>query len=185
VDLNSESKKVVKALHDSSGVVWVERRKAMGAPPPPEVTSEPAHLRSLPPPIAGGGVGGLTGKGVIIAILDTGLDFHHRDFIRPDDKGRPTSRLLYYWDTTSDAYAHHIGSKAPVNYPNGAPIGTLFSREDLTADLRPADPKIRSWDVDGHGTACAGLAAGNGSASEGKYAGVAPDADLIGVRLDR
>src|SRR5579871_3197557 len=43
-----------------------------------------------------GGLDGLTGKGVIIAVLDTGIDFRHPDFIADDG----SSRLLSFWDTT-------------------------------------------------------------------------------------
>ena len=82
-----------------------------------------------------------------------------------------------------------------MNYPGGEPVGTIFSREDLTADLE--GNKLGDFDVNGHGTACAGVAAGNGAALETakrkndannklanmNYSGVAPDADLIGVRI--
>lgn len=40
-----------------------------------------------------------------------------------------------------------------------------------------------AYDDQGHGTHCAGIAAGDGSASEGKYAGAAPEANLVGVKV--
>ena len=125
-----------------------------------------------------------TGKGVILAVIDTGIDFHHPDFVTYDKEGQPTSRILYFWDTFSDAYSgQKVGKPASVAYPNGAAIGTIYSRDDLTAELRGSKPRIGVWDTNGHGTACAGVAAGNGNASQGQNAGVAPDADIIAVRI--
>jgi len=155
------------------------------APPPPgerkkRGTREPAEG------LVRGGILGLTGKGVIIAVIDSGLDFRHKDFITADAKGEPKSRLLYFWDTTSTAHAEgKRGSKvkAPVCYPDGQAIGTVYTREELTADLRSARPEIPAPDTNSHGTACAGIAAGNGSGLDKKYIGVAPEADLIAVRI--
>jgi subtilisin family serine protease len=49
--------------------------------------------------------------------------------------------------------------------------------------LRAANPQIPPIDLNGHGTACAGIAAGNGNALRKEYAGVAPGADLVIVRV--
>ena len=40
-----------------------------------------------------------------------------------------------------------------------------------------------AYDDQGHGTHCAGIAAGNGTASEGKYVGSAPEANLVGIKV--
>ena len=141
------------------------------------------HAKAPPEEIVRGGASGMTGKNVIVAVIDTGIDFHHPDFITYDEQGKPTSRLLYFWDTTSETYGSGIGQKAPVSYPNGTPIGTVYTRDDMNAELRSNNRHIASWDTDGHGTACAGIAAGNGNGSDGKYKGVAPDADIIAVRV--
>jgi subtilisin family serine protease len=69
-----------------------------------------------------------------------------------------------------------------VSYPNGAPIGTVFSREDMTEDLRGGDKPLGMVDEDGHGTACAGIAAGVGK-NDAALTGVAPGAEIIAVRL--
>src|SRR5262249_2732564 len=105
--------------------------------------------------------------------------------------GRPTSRLLYLWDTTSSAFdSSGLGSKPPLSYPNGASIGTLYTRDQLTADLRSSSNRIPATDLNGHGTACASIAAGNGNNDRGQNGarrndtiGVAPEADLIAVRI--
>jgi subtilisin family serine protease len=174
---------VQAAIEHAPGIVWAEVDRAVSVPRPLPVTAPPEKPRGLPEPIVRGGIDGLTGKGVIIAIIDSGIDFHHPDFITYDAQGRPTSRLLYFWDTTSDALATgKVGQKAPISYPTGDAIGTVYTRADLTAELRAARPQIATWDLVGHGTQCAGVAAGNGNGDR-EYTGVAPEADLIAVRI--
>ena len=80
--------------------------------------------------------------------------------------------------------------KSPVLFPNGTSIGTLYTQAHLTAELRAAKQTIPATDIDGHGTACASVAAGNGNADflpaglkRPEVKGVAPEADLIGVRM--
>jgi subtilisin family serine protease len=165
--------------------------------------------KGLPEDVVHNGISGLTGKGVTIAVIDTGIDFRHPDFISYDAAGQPTSRVLYFWDTVTQARSDGKFGSPPlvpdpygdvtnpvgmppgkyrkVMYPNGDPIGIVYNRDELTAELRapggqPA--RIKQWDTDGQGTACAGIAAGNGNAVDGKkYAGVAPEADIIAVRI--
>ena len=68
----------------------------------------------------------------MVGVIDSGIDFRHPDFITRNEKGEPTSRVLHFWDTFSEAYATGIGKPGPVKYPNGAAIGTIFSQADLT-----------------------------------------------------
>jgi subtilisin family serine protease len=175
---------LITSLQKADGVRWVEAGQVLAIPPPPKTTISPERARGAVP-IISGGFEGLSGKGVVIAVVDSGVDFRHSDFIRTGEDNKPTSRLLYFWDTlTPPGGAGKPGSKGPLSYPNGAPIGTLYSREELTAELREPRGGIAVTDTNGHGTACAGIAAGNGSSLESrKYAGVAPDADLIAVRV--
>ena len=184
--------KVWEAINKRTDVVWTELIGVASAPPKPK-PERATPTRQVPERIVRGGLNGLTGRGVAIAIIDSGIDFRNPDFVTYDAQGRATSRLLYLWDTTSDAFDRTgQGSKPPLTYPNGASIGTLYTRAQLTADLRSTVKRIPSTDLNGHGTACAGIAAGNGNNDRGangmkrtETIGVAPDADLIGIRIGK
>lgn len=128
----------------------------------------------------------LTGKGVIVGVIDTGIDWRHEDFIRPDG----TSRILAIWDIFDNSYQSSngsIGSKPPVFLEDSQTfLGTIYTNEQINAAIR-GNATINSFDRFGHGTAVAGTAAGNGRATgnnvpAGTYDGVAPDADLIIVK---
>jgi hypothetical protein len=165
-------------------VVWIDLDDTAHAPPPPKVEGVKERGKGSEP-IVRGGLNGLTGKGVLVAVVDTGIDYHNPDFVDLMN-GQPTSRLLAYWDTLDNSFDRSggkTGSRPPVAYPNKSSIGTLYTRDQLTAELRAAMPRIPEPDAEGHGTACASLMAGSGRNSDGKYPGVAPGADLIGVRI--
>ena len=124
---------------------------------------------------------GLTGKGILISVIDSGIDYAHPDFCNPDK----TTRLVALWDQTilADPSA---GRFAPAGYSQG----TLFSPEQINAALQADTFEQRmelvpSTDVTGHGTHVAGIAAGNGRASGGLYRGVAPESSLLAVKLAR
>ena len=129
----------------------------------------------------------LTGKGVIVAVIDTGIDWSHQDFVNPDG----TSRILYLYDLFDSSWTTsggRIGSAPPLVDRDNKPIGTLYSKAQINAALKGRGT-IASKDVVGHGTACAGTAAGNGRATAkgvlpGTYKGIAPEADLIIVKAE-
>ncbi len=112
----------------------------------------------------------LSGEGVIIAVLDSGIDYTHPDFINEDG----TSRILYMWDQTA------MGPP-PAGFKNGSE----YTNEQINEALNSENPYelVPETDNLGHGTAVAGIAAGNGRSSGGENMGVAPKASLIIVKL--
>ena len=180
------SEEAIVGTLDARGLKWAEVADTGVQPPPPSIEVG-GKSKGTADGIVKGGRGGLTGKNVVIAVVDSGIDFHHPDFVSYDKNGVPTSRILAFWDTTTGGatggVAGAIGSAAPISYPNGASVGRVYSQADLTAELRGGRARIASWDSNGHGTACAGIAAGNGNAADGKNKGVAPDAQIIAVRV--
>ncbi len=176
----------VDALDTSKSVVSVSLPKGATIPLPPSsrarITKAPAAGPAMDP-LMRFDRKGLTGKGVIVAIIDTGIDWRHPDFIKPDG----TTRILYLYDMNDPSSASGTGRPGPVKKA-GKPMGTVYSATEINAALQGSG-KVNSRDVVGHGTACAGIAAGNGRAAapEGapaEYTGVAPGADLIVVRAD-
>jgi len=117
----------------------------------------------------------LLGKGVLIGIVDSGIDYENPDFRNADG----TTRILALWDQT-------IQNGKP---PEGYHIGTEFTSEQINEALRMEVREERyrivpSCDTSGHGTAVAGIAAGNGRGSKnGKYRGAAPEAGLLIVKM--
>lgn len=115
---------------------------------------------------------GLTGKGVIVGIVDSGVDYTHTD-LRSEDG---STRILYLWDQTING-----------DPPRGFNEGSEYSSAQINEALSQPDPflVIPSRDYIGHGTAVAGIAAGNGRASSGVNRGVAPESSLIVVKVGR
>ncbi|MDD3393050.1 MAG: S8 family serine peptidase [Anaerotignum sp.] len=112
----------------------------------------------------------LSGKGVIIAIIDSGIDYMHPDFQNIDG----TSRILFIWDQTQKGVP-------PVGFYSGAE----YNNQQINNAIQSPNPFliVPSVDTNGHGTAVAGIAAGNGRSSGGLNVGVATEADIIAVKV--
>ena len=112
----------------------------------------------------------LRGRGTIAAVIDSGIDYTHFDFRNEDG----TTRILSLWDQTIEGTP-----------PDGFYEGSEYTREEINNALLSNNPLsfIPTRDYIGHGTAVAGIAAGNGNASGGQNTGVAPLADLIVVKV--
>lgn len=111
----------------------------------------------------------LTGRGVLVGIIDSGIDYANPVFRNADG----TTRIRNLWDQS-------LSENPPVGYL----IGTEYTSEQINEALRQPTIEQRrqivpSQDISGHGTAVAGVAAGNSQ----EYRGVAYESDLIVVKL--
>jgi|WetSurMetagenome_2_1015567.scaffolds.fasta_scaffold24790_2 minor extracellular serine protease Vpr len=102
------------------------------------------------------------GNGVVVGVLDSGIDWTHSDF-----KNTGGSRIKYLWDMS--------GSSNP---PSGYDYGTEYTKAQLDANQCQ---EIDADDGHGHGTHVSGTAAGNGSALS-NYIGMAPESDIVFVK---
>ena len=125
----------------------------------------------------------LSGKGVLMAILDSGIDYQSPEF---QERGGKT-RIRYLWDQTLNPkevdalLTDHNGEFMQSLPPEGFTQGVMFSKERIDAALQSAEPLqlVPSVDTSGHGTAVATIAAGSGNFMDGRFQGVAPEADRI------
>ncbi len=107
---------------------------------------------------------GLTGKGVLAAVLDSGIDYLHPDFQNEDG----TTRIAALWDQTLDQ---------------------VFTQEEINRAIQSGSREtarqiVPSADASGHGTAVAGILAGGGRGEGGAlYRGVAYESELLVVKL--
>lgn len=113
------------------------------------------------------------GKGVIVGVIDTGIDPGHLDFRSLADDTR--TRILYFWDMSND------NGLPPKGFEGAG--GTELDSTAINQQLRTGAPFTTHGDFNGHGTHVAGTAAGNGGGTQ--YIGMAPEADLIVVKATR
>lgn len=140
-------------------------------------------LRASSPPYNAGGLPGLTGKGVLVGVIDNRLTVTHPTFVVPNTTP-PKSRIIGYWDQFSTPKP---GQKPPsqFGFPAGFNYGVWWD-EAAVAKVVAQNLVDEIWtnaEFD-HGTHVAGIAAGNGSGKDGPFApftfvGVAPEADIV------
>jgi len=116
---------------------------------------------------------GLTGRGVLVAVIDSGIDYYHPDFRNADG----TTRIIELWDQT-------IQGNPPPGYTNG----TVYSREQINEAIKTGSrfqalSIVPSTDVSGHGTHVTGIACGGGRGAQIRYRGVAYESDLLVVKI--
>ncbi|MGL5327968.1 MAG: S8 family serine peptidase, partial [Peptostreptococcaceae bacterium] len=109
----------------------------------------------------------VNGEGVIIAIIDSGIDYLHLDFMKEDKK----SKIISIWDQES------TNGKPP----EGMIFGSEFTREDINKAIENNDGSLTK-DTIGTGTIASGIAAGKGNLNK-SYEGGAPNAELLVVKL--
>lgn len=117
----------------------------------------------------------LTGRGVTVAIVDTGIDYLNEEFIRENGE----TRIEYIWDQTIEA----IGE----NEKNIVPYGVVYNKssiqEAIDAFKNGKSPYeiVPSKDEIGHGTNMAGIIGARGKNPDLK--GVVPDCNFVIIKL--
>lgn len=112
----------------------------------------------------------LSGNGVVVGIVDTGIDYQNPVF----QYGNQTTKIYSLWDQTiSD-----LSENARLGY------GSEYSKEQINEALQSENPLdiVPSTDSSGHGTFMSGMIAGNPMEEEG-FSGVAPGVELVVVKL--
>jgi len=111
----------------------------------------------------------LRGRGTLVGIVDTGIDYTNEAFQYEDG----TSKIRYIWDQTIEG-----------NAPGGFLFGSEYTSEQINQAIQMNDPYnyVPTIDMEGHGTFLASVAA---SRQDTEYIGAAPDAELIVVKLRR
>lgn len=113
----------------------------------------------------------LTGDGVILAVLDSGIDYFLPEFRNANGQ----TRIIAIWDQTQQP--DEAQGKLP---PAGYREGVLYTREMINEALALGRENglrlVPVFDTSGHGTAVAGVVAGSDM-------GVAPKAELLVIKL--
>lgn len=121
---------------------------------------------------------GATGEGVVVGVVDTGIDVTHPAFI--DDAGKTRIAFLMTWGEPRGKYPGEEQIFG-CDDPDLAPCA-IYDAEDIDAMLASGDIPVDVHDAVGHGTHVASLAAGNGKLRDGKTSklvGSAPKATLV------
>ncbi|MDR2889660.1 MAG: S8 family peptidase, partial [Lachnospiraceae bacterium] len=141
--------------------VSLERSKVFD----PTALSQSGILQVQRPPLS------LTGSGVVLGFIDTGIRFNEDVFRNADG----SSRILSIWDQT-------IQTGVP---PEGYIYGSEYSNEMINRALKTPNPRqyVPSWDDIGHGTAMASVAAGSILDGGSTFQGAAPNCQIVMVKL--
>ena len=114
---------------------------------------------------------GVSGEGVVVAIMDRGIDWENNDFRNSDG----STRIAFIFDLSDDS-----GAGDPSNSYGR---GTVYARDQIDQALF-SGTRLPTRDAVGHGTTTTGIAAGNGrNSTDRKYRGVAPNATIIAVKV--
>lgn len=153
------------AFSQNEQVIYIEKPKNLLLNRQPSIAAS-CMLSVKNPPLS------LTGRGVFVAVIDTGIDIFHPDFI--DENG--DTKIYELWDQTVKG-----------NPPEPFLTGNLYTKEQINEALHSKNEKtenerienesqnFQSRDRSGHGTHVASICAGKN--------GVAPEAELIIVKL--
>jgi len=154
------SKDIVQEISERPEVVYIEAAKSL------TLNLDESGVSIGAPSVHAGMANNTpyTGKGVIVGIIDSGIDWAHSVF--NDDNGN--SRIISIWDQT-------VGSSEGFSAPND--IENSYGIECLNSQIEEGN--CPSYDFAGHGTHIAGIVAGR----HDRYNGIAPDSELIIVKV--
>lgn len=179
VDYNSYFRNFVTALATKEQLIELAKKNEvsrLNAPSMAYPTMDNARYATGTDLVYAGYLNGTSydGANTLVVIFDTGIDYTHPDFKNESDTLK--SRILDIWDQTLTP----VGAET---HPTGFNYGVEYTQANINDEIdgNPAG-FIRERDISGHGTHVAGIAAGNGRASGGKYRGVAPKANIIIVK---
>ncbi len=115
----------------------------------------------------------LFGQGILVGIIDSGIDFSLDDFRKEDG----TTRIKSLWDQSLNPIGEEL---SPEEYG----IGVEYTEEKINQALETENMQVRrnlvrTIDVSSHGTSVAAIAAGSGRINRG----VAPQSELLAVKL--
>jgi len=118
----------------------------------------------------------LTGEGILVGIVDSGIDYQSPEFLNEDG----STRIRALWDQTLTARQDN-DERPPVGFDTGVE----FDKYRIDTALRSQNPQtiVPSFDTSGHGTAVAAIASASGNLRNGQYRGVAPQSELLVVKL--
>lgn len=109
----------------------------------------------------------LSGEGILVAIIDSGIDYLHQDFIKKDG----TSKIVSMWNQDCNK------SKPPANMT----FGSEYSNAEINQAIKDNNRDL-CIDKIGSGTIAAGIVSSEGNVRD-IYKGIAPNAELIVVKL--
>ena len=147
------TKEQIESLSGYPEIEYIEKPKRL------YFATEQGKIASCMEPLQSDFGFSLFGRGILIAILDSGVDYTHPEF----QKENGGTRIRAIWDQTGTG-----------NPPQGFSFGKKSSREEIDEALQNKQ-KLQIRDLSGHGTAVAAIAAGKN--------GVAPEAELLIVKL--
>ncbi|MBD9017415.1 MAG: peptidase [Coprococcus comes] len=112
----------------------------------------------------------LSGEGVLVGIIDTGINYLDPIFRNLDG----STRIRRIWDQEEQS----------GTAPREIGYGSEYTREQINLAIQSENPKetVPSFDTDGHGTFVASVACG-GANPENLFIGAAPEAEMVIVKL--
>lgn len=152
---------------DFSSISYISRYNIYTLQDLSPIIAADINLIQIQPPLY------LTGAGVVVGILDTGIDYLNKEFMNEDG----TTRITTIWDQT-------IVPKTP---DNRVPFGQVFLRDDINNAIKAfnegKDPYeiVPSRDTVGHGTSMAGVVGAKGLNQEVR--GAAPQCEYVIIKL--